>query len=299
MEYDEARHIMATHKKHVLRANGKGRVGALAPNLKHLKYRTFLKKVESPADDIDETYEIQYFQTTIITLYSHKVVLNDGGWFSHSTHERLNEYMPRGFHAHGRRPRWYHSTVGFVSTPAGTAPYNMPQSFLYNGLPADDTASSIEAGTCLNLIPAYVDRLLAMVFNRANPAMLEIPVTDDGHVLGDHLWPVEVLKKTLFRPILLRHAVEQQNVHGTLAELKMGLAGFDAEAVVDLLLKEGAHVFAKREKLRRVEAMLRLGKQIPVLHRQALKSLLRRVLINFLITELGFIDKEWNRRDAT
>lgn len=299
MEYDEARRIMATHEKNVRKANGKGRIGKLALNLKFLKYRTFLKKVESPADDIDETYEIHYFHTPIIKLYSSKVELNDGGFFSHSTHERLNEYMPRGFRVHGHRPRWYHSTVGFVRTPAGTAPYNMPQAFLYNGLPAGDPASSVEAGACFNLIPNYVDRLLALVFYEDNRTVDDIPVTDDRHTLGDNLWPIDVLKKMRFRPILLRHAVEQQNVNGTLAELEMGLAGFDAERVVDLLLKEGAQVFSKREKLRRIEAMLRRGTEIPVLNQRALKSLLRRTLINFLVTELGFADKEWNRRDAT
>jgi hypothetical protein len=297
MEYDEARSIMATHKANVLKANGK--VGSLATDRKKLKFRTFLYRKESPADDIDETYEIHYFHTPIITLYSHKVVLNDGGWFSHSTHKRLNEYMPRGFRVHGSKPHWYHSTVGFVRTPAGTAPYNMPQSFLYNGLPADDTSPSIEAGVCFNLIPTYVDRLLALVFNRANPAMIDIPVTDDKHVLGDHLWPLEVLKKMLFRPIILRHAAEQQGVHGTLAELKLGLAGFNVDVIVEMLLKEGAHVFTKREEVKRVEAMLRLDTQIPILRRQALRSLLRRTLINFLVTELGFKDQEWNRRNAS
>ncbi len=304
MEYDEARSIMATHKANILKANGKGKVGSLAPDRKFLKFRTFLYRKESPADDIDETYEIHYFQTPIITLYSHKVVLNDGGFFSYSTHERLNEYMPRGFRVHGSKPHWYHTTVGFVRTPLGTMPYSMPQAFLYDGQPAD-TNLSIEAGLCFHLIPAYVEKLLTLVFE-GDPdlrVLNDIPVTDDRHFLGDHQWPVAVLKKQLHRPILLEHVSAHEDHKPNKVFQDEHLAGYSLRSIVDILLKEGADVLkrprAKTELIRRVEATLRLGQQIPTVNLRTLKKYLREVLIDFLVAELGFVNKEWNRRDAT
>jgi len=302
MEYEEARDIMARHKANVLKANGKGKVGRLAPNLKHLKYRTFLKMIPSPADDIDETYEIQYFHTAIVTLHSHKVTLNDGGWFSHSTHERLNEYMPRGFRVHGSRPRWYPNTLGFVRTPAGTVPYNMPRSFTYDGLPAGDQLFSVEAGACLHMIPNYVDSLLTLVFKEPNHLMNDIPATDDIHQLGDRLWPVALLKKQLHRPILLRHVFDDSWFQPSKEFHKEALGGENILNVVDILLREGATVFTKpksrSELTHRIEAILRMGKDIPIINLRTLKKFLRKVLIEFLVDQLGFQDKEWNRRDA-
>lgn len=304
MEYDEARSIMATHKANILKANGKGKVGSLAPDRKFLKFRTFLFRKESPADDIAETYEIHYFQTAIITLYSDKVKINDGGFFSHSTHERLNEYMPRGFRVHGSKPHWYHSPVGFIRTPLGTSPYNLPQSFMYDGQPAD-TDLSIEAGLCFHLIPAYVEKLLTLAFE-GDPdlrVLNDIPVTDDRHSLGDHQWPVEVLKKQLYRPILLRHVSVSEDFKVTKAFRDEQFGGHALEYIVEVLLQEGADVLkstrTKAALVRHVEATLRLGGQIPTVNLRTLKKYLREVLIDFLVAELGFINKEWNRRDAT
>jgi hypothetical protein len=303
MEYNEARDIMATHKANVLKANGKGKIGGLAPDRKKLEFRTFLYRKESPADDIAETYEIHYFQTAIITLHADKVMLNDGGFFSVSTHERLNEYMPRGFHVHGLKAPWYRSTVGFVTTPAGTAPYNMPQEFTYAGLPTGSTACSTEAGPCFHMIPNYVDGLLDRIFKEPDPVMNELPVTDDRHSLGDRQWPVELLKKQLHRPMLLRHINVDPWLKPTKQFCDEQLDGMSLEEVIDILLKEGAAVLVRPETrsdlARRIEAALRVNQRIPTVNLRALKKLLRMILIEFLIDELGFKDQEWNRRDAT
>lgn len=294
MEYTEARDIMAQHKHNVLKAKGKGRVGKLAYNLKHLKYRTFLRRVESPSDDIDETYEIQYFQTTIITLHAHKVTINDGDWFSHSTHERLNEYMPKGFRVSGAKPHWYYATVGFVHTPAGTCAYNLPKSFLYNGLPTE--SGSIHAGASLHKIPAYVDMVLDKAFaGGIDDKTLTDWFVDGNHELGDGSWPVTALEHQRFRPRMLLHTT----LNGFCCEQ---LGNHLLADVLDIMFLEGAQVFtrpkSKKELARRIEAMLRYGSELPIVNLRSLRVLLRKALIEFLVTELGFIAKEWNRRDV-
>jgi hypothetical protein len=297
MEYKEARDIMARHKANVLKANGKGKVGSLAINLKRLKYRTFLKMVPSPADDIDETYEIEYFHTPIITLHSHKVTINDGGWFSHSTHERLNEYMPRGFRVSGARPRWYHSTVGFIHTPAGTCAYNLPKTFLYSGLPTD--SGSVYAGTCLHKIPAYVDMVLDKAFaGGIDDKTLTDWFVDGNHALGDGSWPVVALEHQRFRPRMLLHVSFENNNAGDARHEQLN--GELLTDILDVMCLEGAQVFttprSKKELVRRIEAALRHSREIPIVNLRVLRTMLRKALIEFLVTELGFTGKEWNRR---
>ena len=302
MEYNEARDIMATHRHNVLKANGKGKVGSLHPHLKHLKYRTFLRKVEGPSDDIDESYQIEYFQTAIITLYSHKVVINDGTFFSHSTHERLNEYMPKGFKVHGSKPSWYHSTVGFIRTPAGTCAYNLPKSFLYSGLPTE--GGSVHAGPSFHKIPEYVDMVLTKAFKGGldDRQLMEWFVPQD-HELGDHSWPVQLLDKPRFIPRLLSYVSAHEDFRPTPEFHKQHLGGHFLADVVSTMLREDARVFTKPNNLaaivRRSEATLRLGRSLPCINLRTLRKCLREILINFLVAELGFVDKEWNRRDAT
>lgn len=288
MEYQEAREIMAKHKHNV--ENGHGRVASLAKDKKKLTFRTFLYRKESPNNDTPEHYEIHYFSTAIITLYHDKVVLNDGGWFSHSTHQRLNEFMPRGFRVSGSYISWLKATVGFIHTPAGTHAYAMPFGLRYDG--SDQGCGGIgednspEAGKALHCIRAYVDSYIKRLFN--------------GELTIDHD-PPELLPNYISHDIadfVLRNTAYP---NGLAFEIPSIVVGDDyLDDILDVLMLANAKVLkkprTKDDVAARTEAIYLLKAAIPTCDMRELRRVLRRELSRYMLTTLGFTEKTWNRR---
>lgn len=294
MQYDDAREIMATHKTNVL--NGHGKVGSLATNRKFLKYRTFLSRKESNNDETPEHYEIEYFGNTIIRFRKDTVSINDQGWFAYSTHERLNEYMPNGFRVHGNKPSWYHSTLGFVRTPKGVFPYDMEMTFTYEGHSTQDYSAA--AGPSLHLIPSYVDAFLDRVLAGEKSTVERFYLKNEA--MGDCNWPVRLLQEQRYAPNLLHWVTRASNIpKGLLADYH-AFFRLELEDLADIVLSEGASVLRKpkthAEMASYAEASLRMQRHIPTTRLPTLRKNLRLLLIEFLVTELGFNPKTWNRR---
>src|SRR5215203_4379012 len=93
MDYERAKAIMDEHEARVRR--GTGIITRHNPSAKKLKNQTWLHYNK------DCHYTLSYFSHNIIEYHPKYVLLNDCGYFSHSTMQRFNEYLPRGFHLSG------------------------------------------------------------------------------------------------------------------------------------------------------------------------------------------------------
>ncbi len=57
-------------------------------------------------------YGVLYHQTVIIDVSkNNKAILDNGGWFSVTTKQRLNEYLPAGYNLTQKKGAW------FIETP--------------------------------------------------------------------------------------------------------------------------------------------------------------------------------------
>lgn len=293
MDYAEARDLMAAHKHAVETSHG--RVGNLARDRKKLGFRTFLYRKESPNDETPETYELQLFNNTIITFAHDSFVINDGGWFSHTTHKRLNEHMPRGFRVHGMTTAWNAETVGFVSTPKGVYPYNMEMNFTYDGSCTQEF--SPQSGPAFHKVPAYVQCYLDRLFK--DPKSLSPLAYEDMSalkVLGEDasIDTAAMILGNICPSDLIVEAIGDATSSFTM--------DIDLPAVLKLLRNEGASILRHPKSIddlaAKTEATYVHEMCIPKkLNLQTLRKDLRQYLINFLVVELGFEAQEWNRRE--
>lgn len=287
MDYNEAKSLMATHEYNV--RNGRGRVGALNPRSKKIAYRTFLKRQESDNDETPETYVVEYLDSWIIHLKPVHFIINDCGWFSHSTHQRLNEFMPRGFHVSGSTPRWFGRPVGFVHTPAGVFPYDMAMSFTYDGKESGKNYSA-ESGQALHKVPAYVDEVLKRAFAGEASKDLEKAFSQYYENI-DSQGVVRLLLRNSVTYSLVTHAAD-----GNLDVFD----GVGISKIVELLLRYGADIFKRPKTLGSIadctEVVFQHGVRPPVINKATLRRRLRQLMISTLVNDLGFATQEWNRR---
>lgn len=286
MDYGEAKSLIFTHAHNV--RNGHGRVANLDPNLKKIAYRTFLKRQRSASDEVPESYIVEYLGNPIIHFHHDNFIVNDCGWFSYSTHQRLNEFMPKGFRVSGATPRWLGSPVGFVHTPVGVFPYNMSMRFNYNGRCIDEYSE--DAGQALHKVPAYVEAMLTQAFAGVADKRIESAYSNAYENI-DSPEVARMIMKNWYILSLLVHAT---------AGAGDVFDGVSLPTVVELLLHYGADIF-KRSKTKGhtaaiAEVVLTHGVRPPTIHRGRLKSLLRQLMINTLVNDLGFAKQEWNRR---
>jgi hypothetical protein len=136
MDYEQAKGIMEQHRVAV--EGSYGAVKAVAsPIQKRLENKTVLRYVDAKvAPEHEVTYELVIFGNPIIVFYPGAFEINDYGWYSRTTHLRLNQYMPAGHSIHSMRlpqlQRIKH--ISFIKAPSGTYPYNMPMLLPYVGL---------------------------------------------------------------------------------------------------------------------------------------------------------------------
>jgi hypothetical protein len=267
MNYEDAKDLMALHRSHV--AGKKGYMAKVDPDRKNIRSTTWLQRYEATADQ-QEYYAIALFAGTnkIIEFHEDFLILNDNGWFSKTTHERFNEFMPRGFRVWGSK--CYHLTkprpLGFIKTPKGTYPYHMPMLFSYDGTPTERLIE--HADEVLTIFPKYVELYLTTLLDG---------ITDvkDPHI------------KKFINNDVITCAVEFST------KQYMGLT---LQEIVEVLKKEGASTFTKTTIGRHIESVLLHGIPIPIIHKNWLRKTLRPLIYDYIIEGMGFAEVEWNRR---
>jgi hypothetical protein len=298
MDFTQAVGIIDAHAKRLEQA--RGIVAAHAnPTAKKLGHVTWLEY------DEDGCYHLRYFKTNILTFWPDHFELNDGGFFSHSTHQKLNEHMPRGFRVYGhtnpklqlKRP------LGFLRTPKGVYPYTMPLSFQYDGGPlqGEEGSALTHEAHLVHGIPAYVDRYLGLLLHN-EPCTCE--------TLEEHLNTLHPLSKSGIELTAISKQIARAIGTGTtytfmarrMAQERGGsLGGMELHDVCQLLAERGSKVFRKPktadERTQRLEDVLFYSKAIPDLTVPAIRSRLRQPLIEYLVDNLGFDHVEWNRRE--
>lgn len=295
MDYEEAASIMERHANKV--RGGTGIVSTHNHNCKRLKYQTSLRKVEvasvvgRPAD-----YVIRYFNTDIIRFSDDQIEVNDGGFFSRSTLDRFNEFLPAGFRFFGRtfpelklaRP------LGFMITPDGIFPYTSRRVFIYNkGYKRWESSGTTDAYEVARSTASYVDSYLTDLFSGKK----EFDV--GAHVLADRiLKDARELGFTITNYITYKFlsAVVTDGIT-TPPSLNTTMSLSD---ISKLLAYRGFEIF-KRPRTRvecaqRLEDVITYDGNLPVLHKQKLYSCLRKLLMESLVDRLGFDELEWNRR---
>lgn len=58
---------------------------------------------------------VKYHDTDIATIDPRAASYRTGGWFTHSTKERINRYLPQGWGLHSERSIWWLSSGGSIS----------------------------------------------------------------------------------------------------------------------------------------------------------------------------------------
>ncbi len=287
MDYEQARALINEHAFRV-----ENSVGIVAqngdPNAKKLKNRTWLVTGSNG-------YYLELFGKRIIYWKKELFDLQDHGFFSRTTHDRFNEYMPRGFRVHGvtypfLRKVW--GPVGLVTTPKGTYPYAMPMSFKYDGYSAD------WGGLC-NTIPAVLARLPRYI-DRHVDALLKGPPFPSSEFGAFATFDGD--KYVVSRRMGL--AIEQNHYGRTLLmmacrESEKQVGGLDLTTCEKLLREDGYNIFAdnktKAGLASRMETALSIGR-VPHIKYATLRSTLRNCLIEFVMEKLGFDRVEWHRR---
>lgn len=89
-----------------------------------LENQTYLKRFVLGREDV-ESFGVMLFGKLILELFQDgKIYVRDHGYFGHTTHDRFNKYLPRGFRVHGETIRAFGTgPFGFLSTPTGVKPY--------------------------------------------------------------------------------------------------------------------------------------------------------------------------------
>ncbi len=292
MNYNQAKRIMDEHAANVQRSGGAAAATAL-PYKKRLKNATWLEREtwDEPlqwerdrSDKVVEIYTLSLFRKTIITFSPEHMELEDHGYFSRTTHDRFNEYLPQGFRVWGSTPSQMASVnrpLGYIKTPRGVFPYAMPMTFTYDGelLVSSAVAGPLtrQARKVVEALPQYIKNYLNTSENRIMNASMPDP---DG--IGRCILENEFRDAFLLEALLPTHE---------------GLRVQDAI----VFLQHGAGIFKKprtREEIaRHAEATILYAHKIPILPKRTLHRIFREALENTLLYRLGFAVVEWNRRE--
>lgn len=301
MDYESATQLMELHAKRAW--------GRVNPHFRKLKNRTWLEKTNTPNDETQPEYKLHYFQTNILIFRHDHVQIDIGNFFSHSTHQRLNEFMPRGFRISGctypqlrlRRP------LGFLDTPTGKYPFMHGMTFTYDGKPYDDLYFHA-GGMAVGELTSYVDRYLNQLFSRSCDVQSARAAEEywvrsskfDGHTDAQQTRinaGQAILGGTTYSFLALMVA----RFTSGYASPPRSLTDLSMEDLSLLLAHRGAEVFRKvrtrSDAARRFEDVLEFSMPIPDLNLQKLRGYLRQQLIEYLVSALGFAEVEWNRRD--
>lgn len=276
MDYGQAQCLMDEHTRRIHK--GGGFLRGLNQNAKKLKNETWLLRGAQSTGGL--VYVLELFKKPILHFYPDRVELNDHGYFSRTTHDRFNEYLPRGFRVWGQYIPWLKRTLGFVKTPVGVFPYNMPLRFSYDGSCLDSLHA--DAASVVEKIPEYVEDYLSALFSkRMSTAWVD-------HVVGDY-----VLHD-------VKHASLILNCTPTRASADPMHGGMNINDVVRILVEEGINAFKEArgrvQRAHRLELALKHGRGLPIIHASKLRKQLRHALREYLIDHMAFDHVEWHRR---
>lgn len=301
MDFEEAHRIMEGHANRLEKASG---VVAKKAHvwIKKLKHETWLEK--SSIEDTAEgepafEYGLRYFKTNILTFHPEFVEISPGDWFSRSTHDRLNEYMPRGFRVYGQtfQELGLGRPLGFISTPQGTYPYAIPVRFNYDGSPTTMGGRHANAYEAVRKIPSYVNEYLDRLFSRGEfDAVSRQSALTAFSTANTDCWQLSKnVGRAVLTPRYYRHLL------GVITEFEDdSLNNLEHKELVRMLTERGAEVFkrpqTKRELAQRTEDTLFFNRSIVHIRKNTLRRYLRSMLIGALVEALGFDDVTWNRR---
>lgn len=317
MDYNSAKEIMEEHATTI--AASHGIVGRHNPNIKRLASNTLLSFSERAAEGLPEdrerpVYRVSYFNNPILYFWERDYfTIFDHGWFAKTTHSCLNECLPRGFYVYGDTPRLameHRRPLGYIRTPAGVFPYHMPAVFKYDGTPclmpdslnSDsvpylDTALTGNARQVISELGAYTNEYLNRLLHHKEMQVMGRLATEKdwsgiegiGHLSG--LAATAVLQKTYYSHLIELAIADQAHV---------AYEGLTLQEIVAILLKEGWHPFhgeqTNDERAGKLENIIKLKLPVPHLTKTWIKTRLKPLVNEFIITALGFDHVTWNKR---
>lgn len=302
MDYSQAEDIIEKVVEHYQRQDR-------LVTIKKLKNATWLKRETEPAtDEFMHFYTLELFGKKIIEYHKEYLRINDFGFFSRTTHDRFNEFLPRGFRVSGYTPMFLRRPVGFVRTNIGNFPYNMPMCFQYDGTLLDEDMKPsglvalvelTKAGDTLQKIPAYVDAYLDRLLG--DERTWDVPgkaLAVDYFRWSDEEVRVNVAKAINWNLHFAYLATCLRTVAGGLPDPLVD--GMDNEDVLEILVEGGHRPFkqvrSNDDEAHRLEALLFHQKRIVPTPYGGLRKKLRIMLIDALVRAMGFEHVEWNRR---
>lgn len=279
MDYEQAHALMTTHAERVGR--GRGFMSTVDQSAKKLKNATWLHSESTPGDST--SYRLTLFKKPIIHFYPEHVRLDDHGYFSRTTHDRFNEYLPRGFRVWGHYFPWLKETLGFIRTPTGVYPYNMPTHFSYDGHSLDGLHA--RAAETVASVPDYVERYLSDLFNHKG-----------GYKEG--CIPEDNVAENIFLNVIRRDLIVVcENVVSSTSCMYDGVHVVD---ITKILVEEGFAAFkaarTKAQRADRTERLVKYQRALPIIHAGELKKRLRWDLRHYLVRQMEFDAVEWHRR---
>ena len=292
---------MEDHARNVNKSTGIVAINAI-PDKKRLRNKTWLTCIQpiSPATpDEMPVYQLQIFGNPIIQYNFDKLILNDHGWFSKTTHERFREYMPRGFsvfaysiHIRNLSPR----IVAFIKTPVGVYPYKMPMEFTYAGYSLLEDGPANNASTAVTEIPRYLDNYFTRLFNGGPWTIGDKPLTRSW--LEEGTWQ----KQSMRMQTALLEDIYFKDFASIFVEFAQGVGaqGLSIQEIVDLVLSEGIQVFKKprtdTQMSNNTEASIMHKLPIPTISKTWIRSELKQRMYPMILDALGFDEVTWNRR---
>ena len=85
----------------------------------NLTHKIKERGVDTRLHRVGEAIALQYHWTDVVVAYPDgSVVLRHGGWWTKTTKERINRYLPSGYTLYQKNYTWY------LATPNGTLPFN-------------------------------------------------------------------------------------------------------------------------------------------------------------------------------
>jgi len=298
MDYEQAKYIMGQHRAAVEGSRGVVKAKA-SPIKKNLENSTTLSYIDPHlTSDAAPNYELRLFGNPILVFHPSTFEIHDHGWYSRTTHIRLNQYLPAGHSIYSKHISQLQKPqhISFVKTPHGTYPYNLPLVLNYEGF------SSIwythQAQAAVEEMPGYIDDYIARLLKRL--LFSNDIITDSMFSLrnSDTMFHSRVLAKCIVDKFHFGELAFAAITHSGVEQESYG--GLDFGEIIEILLAEGHDAFkparTANQISRRMENAFKHGKPMVTIRAEWIKSRLRPLLYEYIIDSLGFARKEWNRR---
>jgi len=276
-----------------------------------LENKTYLLRY-SPVDlGGTEIFTVELFGKIIIELSADGLIhVRDHGFFGHTTHDRLNKYLPSGFHVHGETIRAFGTgPFGFIRTPTGVKPYREEMKLseagdmMYGRAPDKRIVwspyNNYDCRQMMYAIPAYAAELMKKLYSgtmdRAGEARCEI-CERWASTANRHQWfageiTAEHIREHAMCSELLETALISQEPRG------------HATDCLRVLWKDGyVRIHQKSKKLDdiadRTEYWMRYQKEgpLPSIDPRPHRARFRMNVVNGLAEALGCERREWSRR---